>query len=160
MQEEFTQSQHAPMIRLLGVAFDEFAEELSRRVAAAGFEDIRPGHGCLFGNIDPDEGSRLTDLAQRANMTKQSVGEVASDLEQRGYVERVPDPNDGRAKIIRLTAHGRKAFGIGRQLIDDIERDWAERYGEERVAVLREALEAVTAERLGALWASLAAMRS
>ena len=84
-------------------------------------------------------------------MTKQSVGEVTSDLEQRGYVERVPDPSDGRAKIIRLTERGREAQAIGRGLIDDIERDWAERFGAERVAALREALEAITAERLGAV---------
>jgi DNA-binding MarR family transcriptional regulator len=104
----------------------------------------------VFGNIDPD-GTRLTDLAERAFMTKQSVGEVVSDLEQRGYVERVPDPSDGRAKIIRLTDRGRDAMAIGRELIDEIEQDWAERYGADRVAALRDALEAVTAERLGAL---------
>ena len=132
------------------MALDEFVEELSRRVSATDYSDIRVTHGCVFGNIDP-EGSRLTDLADRAHMTKQSVGEVASDLEQRGYVERVPDPSDGRAKIIRLTARGRAAQTIGRGLIDDIERDWAERFGIERVAALREALEAITAERLGAV---------
>jgi DNA-binding MarR family transcriptional regulator len=139
------------MIRLLGVAFDAFAEELGERVAAAGYTDIRPGHGCVFGNIDPDNGSRLTDLAERANMTKQSVGEVTSDLEKRGYLERVGDPNDGRAKIIRLTPLGREAYLTGRRLIDELEREWAERYGEERVTALRDALEAVTAERLGTL---------
>jgi DNA-binding MarR family transcriptional regulator len=84
-------------------------------------------------------------------MTKQSVGEVTSDLEQRGYLERIADPNDGRAKIIRLTAHGREAYDFGRRLIDELEREWAERYGEERIAALRDALEAVAAERLGAL---------
>jgi DNA-binding MarR family transcriptional regulator len=84
-------------------------------------------------------------------MAKQSVGEMASDLEHRGYLERVADPSDGRAKIIRLTAHGREAYACGRKLIDQLEREWAERYGEERVAALRDALEAVTAERLGAL---------
>jgi DNA-binding MarR family transcriptional regulator len=84
-------------------------------------------------------------------MTKQSVGEVTSDLEKRGYLERVADPNDGRAKIIRLTGQGREAYTVGRRLIDELERDWAERYGEERLAALRDALEAVTAERLGAL---------
>jgi DNA-binding MarR family transcriptional regulator len=139
-----------PLIRLLDVAFDDFSGELSKRVEAAGFADIRPGHGCVFGTIEP-QGSRLTDLAERANMTKQSVGEATSDLERRGYVERVPDPDDGRAKIIRLTERGREAQAIGRRLIDDIELEWAERYGEERVAALREALEAITAERLGAV---------
>jgi DNA-binding MarR family transcriptional regulator len=139
-----------PFIRLLDVAFDEFSDELAKRVEAAGYTDIRPGHGCVFGTIEP-EGSRLTDLAQRANMTKQSVGEATSDLEELGYVERVPDPEDGRAKIIRLTERGREAQAIGRRLIAEVEREWAERFGEERIAALREALEAITAERLGAV---------
>ena len=139
-----------PFIRLLGVAFDEFSDALAKRVEEAGFTDIRPGHGCVFGTIEP-EGSRLTDLAQRANMTKQSVGEATSDLEELGYVERVPDPEDGRAKIIRLTKRGREAQAIGRRLIAEVEREWAERFGEERVAALREALEAITEERLGAV---------
>jgi DNA-binding MarR family transcriptional regulator len=102
----------------------------------------------VFGTIDP-EGSRLTELARRARMTKQSVGEVTTDLEQRGYVERVPDPSDGRAKIIRLTDRGHDAQTLGQDLIDEIEREWAERFGAERVAALREALEAITAEELG-----------
>ena len=150
MSSELDHTTRVPLIRLLGVAFDDFSAEVAKRVEAAGIRDIRPGHGCVFGNIEP-EGSRLTDLAERARMTKQSVGEVASDLERRGYVERVPDPSDGRAKIIRLTPRGREVQAIGRRLIADVERDWAERYGEERVAALREALEAITAERLGAV---------
>ena len=139
-----------PLIRLLDAALDEFADQLNIRVGAAGYTDIRISHGCVFGNIEPG-GSRLTDLAERAHMTKQSVGEVTSDLEQRGYVERVPDPTDGRAKIIRLTERGREAQHVGRGLIDELERDWAERFGVERVAALRDALEAITAERLGAV---------
>jgi DNA-binding MarR family transcriptional regulator len=138
------------MIRLLSTAMDDFSAELFERVETAGYGDLRPGHGCVFGNIDPD-GSRLTDLAERARMTKQSVGEVASDLEARGYVERVPDPNDGRAKIIRLTERGRDAQAIGRALIDDLERDWGERFGADRVAALRDALEVITAEDLDAV---------
>ena len=134
------------MIRLLSLAFDDFCEDLERRVADTPYSDIRITHGCVFGNIDP-EGSRLTDLAERARMTKQSVGEVTSDLEQRGYVERVPDPSDGRAKIIRLTERGRAAQALGIGLIDELEQEWAERFGAERVAALRDALEAITGER-------------
>lgn len=151
MQEKFEQPMRPPMIQLLNLGLAAFADELQGRIAAAGYTDIRPGHGCVFGGIDPENGSRLTELAERASMTKQSVGEVTSDLEQRGYLERVADPNDGRAKIIRLTPQGLQAYTTGRQLIDELEREWAQRYGEERVAALRDALEAVTAERLGAL---------
>jgi DNA-binding MarR family transcriptional regulator len=139
-----------PLIRLLDVGLGAFSEELTRRVSETRFSDIRITHGCVFGNID-SEGTRLTDLAERAFMTKQSVGEVVSDLEQRSYVERVPDPSDGRAKIIRLTDRGQEAMAVGRELIAEIEQEWAERYGAERVAALRDALEAITAERLGAL---------
>ena len=150
MASDFSSSSSAPLIRLLNAALDEFVAELANRVAATPYSDIRITHGCVFGNIDP-EGTRLTDLAERAHMTKQSVGEVATDLEQRGYVERVPDPADGRAKIIRLTERGREAREVGRGLIDGIEREWAERFGEDRIAALRDGLEAVTAERLGAV---------
>jgi DNA-binding MarR family transcriptional regulator len=149
MSNDLPEFRH-PLIRLLDVGLGAFSEELTRRVAETPFSDIRITHGCVFGNIDP-EGTRLTDLAERAFMTKQSVGEVVSDLEQRGYAERVPDPRDGRAKIIRLTERGQEARALGRRLIDEIEQDWAERYGAERVAVLREALEVITAERLGAV---------
>lgn len=137
------------MIRLLSMAADQFAEEFTNKLAAVGLSDLRPGHGCVFGNIDPEGGSRLTELAERANMTKQSVGEFASDLEQLGYLERVPDPNDGRAKIIRLTDQGRRAHLIGRQIIDELEQEWGQRYGEKRVASLRECLELLTGENVG-----------
>ncbi|HUJ35388.1 MAG TPA: MarR family winged helix-turn-helix transcriptional regulator [Solirubrobacteraceae bacterium] len=138
------------MIRLLSVAFDDFREQLERRLVDTPYNDIRISHGCVFGNIDPD-GTRLTKLAERARMTKQSVGEVTSDLEQRGYVERVPDPSDGRAKIIRLTERGRAAQALGVGLIDELEQEWAERFGAERVAALRDALEVITGERVAAL---------
>jgi DNA-binding MarR family transcriptional regulator len=149
MQSENELNSPAPMIRLLNVVADQFAHELTQKLSSVGLGDLRPGHGCVFGNIDPDMGSRLTELAERANMTKQSVGEVTSDLEQRGYLERVADPNDGRAKIIRLTPQGRDAYWIGRRLIDEVEAEWAERYGEDNVRALRSALEIVGMDRMG-----------
>jgi DNA-binding MarR family transcriptional regulator len=147
-----TQFRH-PLIRLLDAGFDAFSEELARRVAETPYSDVRISHGCVFGNIEPD-GSRLTDLAERAHMTKQSVGEVATELEQKGYLERVPDPSDGRAKIIRLTERGKEAQALGLGIINEIEAEWAERFGAERVAALRDALEAITAEKLD--WAPVA----
>ncbi|MGO9884471.1 MAG: MarR family winged helix-turn-helix transcriptional regulator [Solirubrobacteraceae bacterium] len=148
MSSDFSTSSQTPFIRLLDTALDQFVDDLAARVADTEFSDIRVTHGCVFGNIDP-AGSRLTELAERARMTKQSVGEVTTDLEQRGYVERVPDPADGRAKIIRLTERGHEAQTLGFELIAEIEREWGEQIGEERVAALRDALEAITAERLG-----------
>ena len=115
------------------------------RMAAQGFQDVREGHGCVFGFIDLDNGSRLTDLADRSGLTKQAVGEAVAELERKGYLERVPDPEDGRAKIIKLTPRGVDAAHTGRRLFKEIEDEWAERYGEERVASLRECVEEIAA---------------
>ena len=82
--------------------------ELHRRLEAEGHPQVRNAHGCVFRYIEPD-GSRLTELAAQSGVTKQAVGEFVDELEGYGYVERVPDPLDGRAKIIRLTERGRDA---------------------------------------------------
>jgi DNA-binding MarR family transcriptional regulator len=120
-------------------------QDMFGRMAAAGFDDVREGHGCVFGFIDLDKGSRLTDLADRAGLTKQAVGEAVAELQRLGYLERVPDPEDGRAKIIKLTPRGMDAALMGRRLFAEIENDWAARYGEERVAMLRELVEEIAA---------------
>jgi DNA-binding MarR family transcriptional regulator len=123
-------------------------QEMFGRMASAGFDDVREGHGCVFGFIDLENGSRLTDLADRSGLTKQAVGEAVAELELKGYVERVPDPLDGRAKIIKLTERGHEACLTGRRLFAEIEREWAERYGEERIASLRECAEEIAADYL------------
>jgi DNA-binding MarR family transcriptional regulator len=115
------------------------------RLQESGFEDLREGHGCVFGFIDVDHGSRLTDLAERSGLTKQAVGEAATELERLGYLERVPDPRDRRAKIIMLTPRGLEAVATGRRLFAEIESEWAEEFGEELLAGLREAVERISA---------------
>jgi DNA-binding MarR family transcriptional regulator len=120
-------------------------QDMFSRMAAAGFDDVREGHGCVFGFIDLENGSRLTDLAERSGLTKQAVGEAVAGLERKGYLERVPDPEDGRAKIIKLTQRGVDATLTGDRIFAEIENDWAQRYGEERVASLRECAEEIAA---------------
>ena len=125
-------------------------DELHRRLHEQGYDEIRPGHGCVFRFID-EEGTRLTELAERSGYTKQAVGEVVADLEALGYVERVPDPADGRAKTIVLTERGREALAAGRQVFADIERRWAEQFGEERIAQLRRTVELLIEYERGAV---------
>ena len=128
-----------PLIALLSQVRDAVGTELFARLTALGFGELRPAHGCVFGNID-DEGSRLTDLAARSGFTKQSVGEAVADLQKLGFVERVPDPADRRAKIIQLTPHGREALTASQEIFADIEGRFAEDIGEERYAQFRETL--------------------
>jgi DNA-binding MarR family transcriptional regulator len=128
-----------PLIAVLSQLGDAIGAELFARLTTLGFAELRPAHGCVFGNID-DEGSRLTDLAARSGLTKQSVGEAVADLQKLGFVERVSDPADGRAKIIQLTPHGREALTASEEIFADIEGRFAEDVGEERYAQFRETL--------------------
>jgi DNA-binding MarR family transcriptional regulator len=139
-----------PLPALLDGAKELVTAELHHRLADEGYPDIRPGHGCVFRFVD-DDGTRLTELAERADCTKQSVGEVVAELERRGYVERLPDPGDGRAKLIRLTPRGDDARRTALRIFADIERRWGEEIGPDRMAALRDTLEAVLdAERVPA----------
>jgi DNA-binding MarR family transcriptional regulator len=137
-----------PLPALLMEVKSAAVEKVFARLRDKGFKDLREGHGCVFGFIDLEHGSRLTELAERAGLTKQAVGEAVAELERLGYVERVPDPSDGRAKIIKLTPSGLDACLTGRREFAEIEREWAEEFGEELVARMREAAERIAhAER-------------
>jgi DNA-binding MarR family transcriptional regulator len=81
-------------------------DDLVDRLHAAGYHDITGAHQSVFENIDHD-GTRLTTLAHRSGMTHQSMGELVHGLERGGYLERRPDPSDGRARLIHLTEAGR-----------------------------------------------------
>lgn len=133
-----------PLTGLLDLAFDAMIEEFRGELEQSEFRDVRPTHGCVFRYVK-GPGLRLTDLAERANMTKQSVGEIVDDLAARGYVTRVPDPDDKRAKLICLTERGEEAQAFGLRLFAKVEKRWAERYGAERIAALRELLEEIAA---------------
>lgn len=129
-----------PLTGLLGRAKDLVITRLHELMRERGFEGVRPGHGCVFRFIDPG-GSRLTDLAARSGFTKQAVGEAVTELESLGYVERVQGPVDRRVKIIRLTARGAAAQAEAGRIFGEIEQEWADELGAERVAALRETLQ-------------------
>jgi DNA-binding MarR family transcriptional regulator len=98
-------------------------DELVTRLHAAGYHDITAAHQAVLENIDRD-GSRLTTLAARSGMTHQSMGELVHALERAGYLERLPDPADGRARIIRLTERGQALVRQALHDIREIEAAW------------------------------------
>ncbi|MGV1049991.1 MAG: MarR family winged helix-turn-helix transcriptional regulator [Solirubrobacterales bacterium] len=134
-----------PLPGLLEMASEAIFAEFRVELIEAGYGEIRPTHGCVFRFVH-DEGMRLTELASLARMTKQSIGEIVDDLADRGYVERIPDPEDKRAKLIRLTEKGEQAQATGRSLFAKLEQRFADRYGSDRVADLRELLEEVATQ--------------
>lgn len=112
---------------------------VSAGLSEAGFEDIRPAHTAVFQHIEAD-GSRLTDLSERAQITKQSMGYLVDYLEQHGYLERLPDPTDRRVGLICLTNRGWDQIRTALSIINAIERDWARRIGKRRMEQLRDVL--------------------
>ncbi len=133
-----------PLPGLLDMASEALFTEFRRDLVEAGYGDIRPTHGCVFRFVR-EEGMRLTELANFAGMTKQSIGEIVDDLADRGYVERFPDPADRRAKLIRLTEKGEQAQAKGLTLFAKLDQRLADRYGADRLAEMRELLEEIAA---------------
>jgi DNA-binding MarR family transcriptional regulator len=128
---------------LIGSLVAAVAAELEQRVLegyqAAGFTDIRAAHAHIF-RLLPPEGCRVTELAERAYSSKQATSYLVDYLEEHGYVERVPDPKDGRAQIVRRTERGWELNRTTRQLVQQVQNEWAQQLGEERMAVMIESL--------------------
>jgi DNA-binding MarR family transcriptional regulator len=98
-------------------------EDLIARLDTAGFAGLNPSHQAVFENLDPG-GNRLTELAARASMTHQSMSELVSVLEQRGYLERRVDPGDRRARIVCLTDTGRRMARRALREMESIDAEW------------------------------------
>jgi len=135
------EQRHVTLISLLRRTNHLMVDEITERMEASGFPDSPPSFHPIFENLDP-EGTRLTVLAARAGLTHQSVGEVVTELERRGYVERIPDPTDKRARLVSLTDRGRDLVRAAVRHISDIEREWGDRWragglrGDMRAALL------------------------
>jgi DNA-binding MarR family transcriptional regulator len=123
---------------LMFIAYRAMDEQVIRAVRAAGFE-VTTAQARIAQRIGAD-GSRLTDLAEQAQVTKQTASLLIAALEREGLVERVPDPADGRARLIRLTSRGRVASTRAREVVLSVEDDWRAHLGPELAASLREAL--------------------
>jgi len=130
----------APLAVLLREPFFALNDDIERNLAARGHSQLRATHGNVFQFLD-DAGTRVSVLATRAQVTKQSMGELVAHLEAHGYVERVPDPSDRRAKLVRTTALGRRAIRVARAAVADAEARWSERLGRAKMHRLRELLE-------------------
>jgi DNA-binding MarR family transcriptional regulator len=121
-------------------------QEIFVGVAAAGFDDVNPAHVGLFRYPGLDR-QRPTELADQLQITKQSVNDLLGHLEHHGYLIREPDPNDGRARLVRLTAKGHKLQKTIHGQAQASEERIAATLGARRYAQFRQALEDLT--RLG-----------
>jgi len=125
-------------------AFVALNDRVLTRLADRGHREVRPAHGAVFQYLD-DSGTTVSLLAERAQMTKQAMAELVKHLETHGYVRRVPDPTDRRAKLVIPTERGHDVIAIAQGLVPELEREVGEILGAERVRDLRAALEAIRA---------------
>ena len=121
----------------------EFGEWMVRasndRARALGHKDLRPAHARLMVFLGW-EGSRITDIARAQDVTKNAVGQLVTELEDLGYVERVADPVDGRAKIVRYTRQGRALIADAATIAEQLNAEIEAIIGAQRLAELRSTL--------------------
>lgn len=137
-------SQPAPLriARLSRLIYESAQDRIYARLAGEGFPEIRPAHSAVFRNIDP-QGTRASDLAQRAGITKQSVAYLVEGLESEGFLETIADPADGRARLIRLTRKGQAAYAALVRLSEAVDAELTAVLPEGRLEALRDDLTAV-----------------
>ena len=105
-------------------------------LAADGYDNVTRAQARVFQRIAPG-GSRITDLAEQAGVTKQTAGFLVDQLERTGYVGRVPDPTDGRARLVRITERGQQAVDAAARIVADVEAEWTGHLGARRMDQLR-----------------------
>lgn len=121
------------------IAYRAMEAQVLEALAAAGFDDLTAAQGRIFARISPG-GTRITELAEQAKVTKQTAGFLVDQLERAGYVRRAPDPADGRARLVQIAERGLAAVAVARAAEAEVEGRWARHLGRQATGQLRHAL--------------------
>jgi DNA-binding MarR family transcriptional regulator len=135
---------------MLGVVWQWVRDQLYAGVVAAGYDDLNAAHVGLW-RYPGLEGLRPSQLADRRGITKQSVNDLLGYLEFHGYLSRVPDSVDGRARVIRLTARGWRLQKTIYAEAGAAQQRIAEILGPRRFAQMHSSLELLTERLAGSL---------
>ncbi|MGW0878874.1 MarR family winged helix-turn-helix transcriptional regulator [Streptomyces sp. NPDC002671] len=123
---------------LLAAAGD-LTQRINDGVVARGFTDLRPAHGFAFARLAPD-GATVTDLAAHLGVTKQAASQLVDEIVRKGYAERLPHPEDARARLIVLTEQGWACTRAAEAAAAEVVGVWAEVLGEGEVRALGDRL--------------------
>ncbi|MEU7648671.1 MarR family winged helix-turn-helix transcriptional regulator [Streptomyces huasconensis] len=124
---------------LMFIPYRALEDRVFAALAAAGFDDFTPAQARVMQRIGP-HGTRLTELAAQAQITKQTAGFLVDQLEKAGYVRRVPDPTDKRARLVCGAEKAWAAKRVADAVVAEVEREWEAHLGKRRMKQLREAL--------------------
>ena len=112
------------------------------RLAEHGHAAIRPAHSAVFEHLD-DTGTTVSQLAERARITKQAMAELVEHLETHGYVVRRPNPADGRSRLVLPTERGTEVVAIAQSMVPEVEELVSGVVGARRIEALRQDLTAI-----------------
>ncbi len=127
---------HHNVGRLLNTSLRRFETRVLELMATAGHGHFAPSHINATRHLDV-QGTRLTELAQRAAMTKQSMSELVGQLEKLGIVARRVDPTDARARIIYFTPHGIRWLEAFHQALTQAENEMADLIGTDALNAMK-----------------------
>lgn len=127
---------------LVALAYQEFVRELRADLAGRGFDDLARSDGYVFRAL-ADASLTATELAERLGVTKQAGAQIVDDMRRRGYLERRPDPRDGRAWRLALSGRGEAALAAAHRFHRAYEDRLAREHGADGVAALRDLLSAM-----------------
>lgn len=128
-----------PLIALVDRANRALQADMVRTAHLHGHPEVKPAHNSVFATLS-EEGSRASDMAARAGITRQSMGEIIREMVDLGILEMRPDPDDRRAKLVTYTDHGRRVAADGYRHLIELERRFEEEFGTVEYATTREIL--------------------
>ncbi|MEU4196250.1 MarR family winged helix-turn-helix transcriptional regulator [Kribbella sp. NPDC026611] len=129
-----------PLIALVERAHRALQSDMVRRAQADGHTEVKMAHNSVFGFLHAG-GARAADMATRAGITRQSMGEVIRDMVALGLLEMRADPNDGRAKVVDYSEHGTAVAADGFRYLFELDRRLEQEFGVEQYAVVRDVLD-------------------
>jgi len=128
-----------PLIALVDRANRALQSDMVRAAHRQGHAEIKYAHNAVFSTLS-ESGSRATDMAARAGITRQSMGEILREMVSLGILEMRPDPHDRRAKLVTYTPSGLEHLRTGLQHIFDLEKRFADEFGDEEYETARSVL--------------------
>lgn len=134
-EKTFTEQQRT-IGALLRVPYQHLSQEVYEELTRSGYGEVRQAHSVIFRHILPS-GSRITELAESAGITKQSMATLVEHLQHHGYLTVQADPRDGRAKRVMLTKRGKEVQREAMRLSQKVEQQWASLLGKEKMEMLR-----------------------
>ena len=129
--------------RLLASASRALNRHITQELRRQGYADSRPGHAALLANLDLD-GNSVTEVAERAQISKQAMARLAVELEEMGIITRRVHGEDKRALTLTFTKRGRDLIKSTVAIVDEIERDLANEIGDRSMATLKRSLAEVS----------------